>query len=161
MKILFLDVDNVLNSKTWFRRQPTPRRFSVDPKCCSRVMKICERTRCALIVSSSWRLRMKPRDLVRHLAAGGIQGDIVLGVTPHLLPHTFRDVGLTEDCEYPRGMEILEWLKIAERRGLGVEKFVILDDSDDMFNLSDHLVQTSPEVGISDADVEAAISHLT
>ena len=157
MKIVFLDVDNVLNSSAWFRKQPTPRRFSVDPNCCNRVMKICDESKAIVVVSSSWRLRMKPRQLVNHLTAGGLRGDVIFGLTPRLLPHTL--LGAMEEA--PRGMEISEWLKKAKEKRMNLEKFVILDDKDDMYGLEDHLVQTSGEVGISDADVDAAILHLT
>jgi hypothetical protein len=161
MKIVFLDVDNVLNSKAWFRRHPTPRRFSVDPECCKRVVKICKESKAALIVSSSWRLKMKPRHLVECLSAGGITKELVLGFTPHLLPLVFA-ANWEELEEPPRGLEITEWLRRWHKlNDSDVEKFVILDDKDDMFGLQDHLVQTNPEIGISDADVQAAISHLT
>lgn len=154
MKLIFLDVDNVLNSSSWFRQVPTPQRFSLDPKCCARVAKICEVTGAFVVMTSSWRLRMKPNHLVDRLVAGGLPRDRILGLTPHALPFMFS----ATERENSRGMEIQKWL---EMYGKPVDNFVILDDKDDMDSLRDRLVRTNPEVGISDADVETAVSRLT
>lgn len=161
MKVVFLDVDGVLNSEQWFQQRPTPKRFTVDPKCVARVRKLCEVTDAKVVLSSSWRVRMKVRQLVDLLSRSGLPREVMVGVTPHLLPHELP--GTMEEA--PRGMEILEWLT-TERyrenlRGGRVEKFVIIDDKSDMFGLEKHLVQTNKEIGISDRDVEVAISHLT
>lgn len=56
MKVLFLDVDGVLNSAEWFARQMPPVDMaSCDPKAVKRVLRVLEQTGATLVLSSTWR----------------------------------------------------------------------------------------------------------
>lgn len=150
MKVVFLDIDGVLNSNEWFKRHPTPGKWALDRTCVQRINIICEKAKADVVISSSWRLHMKPQYLIEILVSHGLTASVI-GLTPRLF------YGLKEA---DRGDEIGTWLDKFGQEG-NIEKFVILDDYDDMNIYSPYLVQTSPEVGITDIDVKLAISILT
>jgi hypothetical protein len=54
MKVIFLDIDGVLNCE----KTPNPRKFPyvVDKKLLARLQKLLERTGAKVVLSSSWRL---------------------------------------------------------------------------------------------------------
>lgn len=58
-KYLFLDVDGVLNSVSWYREEWNKDHVypqgDFDPKCVEIVNRIVKETGCKVVVSSSWR----------------------------------------------------------------------------------------------------------
>lgn len=140
MKIIFLDIDGVLNHKaifTEFQRVVDV----VDPECVRRLNTIHARTGAVICVSSTWRHRMANTERV--LKAAGLKVPII-GKTPDLMSE-------------PRGAEIRKWLEEKV-----VESFVIIDDDTDFdAELTKSFVKTSMEDGgLLDHHVEAAVSIL-
>ena len=135
MKVIFLDIDGVLNSKQ--------DRFSWDIETdihFIRLKRIVEKTEAQIVLSSSWRMGNSGRDIVhKRLQQFGMD---------------FIDVTPIFSVQH-RGREIADWLSRHE-----VESFVILDDEGDMDELVDHLVKTDMNVGLQDNDVDKAISLL-
>lgn len=151
MKILFLDMDGVLNSEDWYNsraKEPYEGKLSelcsmIDPDAVARLNDILRQTHCKIVLSSSWRC-MEPITMVdRALKMRGLKTTL-LGATPSI--------------GNPRGGEIQAWLDIA---GPGVERFVILDDSDDMVHLAPKLVLTTFSHGLQDEHVERAVKILS
>jgi hypothetical protein len=154
MKIIFLDIDGVLNNKEsaklkkvsipecpcWYGREVHP----FDKRCVERLNIITDLTGAKIVVSSTWRLMFEqaPQVLVEHMQKMGVTGEVI-GQTP-------RGSGF-------RGEEIQTWLD--EHKD--VEQFVIIDDDTDMLHLFSHLVQTRTTMGIEDEDVDKAITMLT
>jgi hypothetical protein len=168
MRIVFLDIDGVLNhfGTNWedARWSPQPDgllRVPIASECVMRLNRLTDETRARIVISSSWRRFARWQDLGPALARHGVTGEIV-GETPDLVNDAaWRKMWRTrprapiEHERIQRGMEIGEWL-------LGhpeVVSFAILDDGSDMVCLRSHLVQTDPNVGLDDPDVERAI-HL-
>ncbi len=142
MNVVFLDVDGVLNSRAFYDRvggHPSP---PLDPLAIERLQRLCTATQARICISSSW--RGHPR-LEAWLRERGLSAPI-LGITPHF--------GVTGN----RGSEIAEWLGAWP---LPVERFVILDDGDDMDHLLPYLVRTSHETGLLDEHVDRAVAMLT
>ena len=58
-KLIFLDIDGVLNSKDWsdYVHSNRDRQLTdvVDPNAVKRICNICEKTDARIIISSSWR----------------------------------------------------------------------------------------------------------
>lgn len=125
MKVLFLDIDGVVNS------MHTKERFQVyigiDTKLTKYVKQIIKRTQCKVVLSSIWRLDAEFRDEVRAKVTDFID------VTPRLGKE--------------RGYEIEDWL----RKHPEVETYAILDDNSDMLEgqalfLTDWRTGITPDV---------------
>lgn len=146
-KVIFLDVDGVLNSMTFAKRMLNEHGVRVfnedilDPVCIRRLKRIVEKTDAAIVVSSSW--RMLPTTMANLISQLNILGMKVFDTTPIL--------------HKERGYEIQAWLD----QHPTVSKFVILDDDNDMNSLQSHLVQTVFEDGIQPDHVDMAIKYLT
>jgi hypothetical protein len=123
MKIIFLDIDGVLNCDT----TSNPRKFPyvVDKKLLARLNRLLERTKARVVLSSSWRC-----DPVGVLAAK-YWGVPFIDVCP-------------DKPKSPRGMEMKKWLSKHSR----VTRFAIIDDEDD--ELDDlPLFQPSSKTGLT------------
>ena len=161
MRILFLDLDGVLVNDysmtlgivTFDSGFYIPFRtgfHQFDPKCVAALNKITDATRAKIVVSSSWRAFCgtdKEFDILKkHIRSEGVKADII-DMTPvyHLIPGVRR------------GDEIQEWLDETRE---DVDSFVILDDIDDMGELSKFLVLTEEKPGLRDSDTEKAINIL-
>ncbi len=175
MRLLFLDVDGVLNSADWCRRRPSrgewaatmdispePSRHnliawaqrSIDPDAVERLNVLVDATDARIVVSSTWRLMYALPRLELILRERGYHGRPLLGATPdkHFMP---RVVDGRDRLQLHRGDEIRAWLDV-----FGPADFVILDDDSDMEPHLDRLVQTDAEHGLTDADLARAMELL-
>lgn len=138
MKVVFLDVDGVLNNFSLIQR------FGfdyIDSGMVGTLGRIVRGSGADIVLSSSWRVDPKDRAMVS--VALGAHGMSLLGSTPVL--NTFRSE------------EISGWLKANPE----VERYAILDDDDDAgFGMAGSFFQTDPEVGLTAAVASAALSHL-
>ena len=149
MKILFLDFDGVLNSsRTCAAFDGYPFNLKgdfpqFDPVAIALIRKVCEKTGCKIVVSSTW----------RHSTALEEIRDVmdlpVLGRTP-----VFGEHGLPMSAE--RGHEISNWL---ERHPEVTQYAIVDDDCFDIFQ-KDQLVQTSQEDGLRFCDYEKLLELL-
>lgn len=142
-KIIFLDIDGVLNRST---SPMAGRYFPCEPEnvaCLNRLLAV---TGAGLVITSDWRRLMSWDTLCAVLTRRGVCGDFV-GKTPSLDrdgPFGRRPV---------RGHEVDAWIR--EERFEG--EFVILDDRGDLEPHGHRLVRTLPEFGLVEADVERAV----
>lgn len=170
MKILFLDIDGVLNSQQWTRKvwvrdgrqmvwlEP----LDQCPICTSNLQLLMES--CPdlnIVISSSWRRMHSFSELQDMLEHYGIPRERVLGITP---------VGLYDEkgrsCD--RGVEIQMWLdkntKVPEGSVLTpkyeVEDFMIIDDDTDMAHLKEtNFLQTDNDLGLTIKDVRKLVTR--
>lgn len=160
MKIIFLDVDGVLNHHALYearrKREPYPRSEAaehaawIDPACVARVQALCDRTGAAIVISSAWREIVGLPATVVALRHHGLTADVV-GCTP---PEGEVHRGRTEGRA--RWAEIRAWLDTHAM----VDRFVVLDDAADS-TPAEVYVRTDIAVGLTDADVERAVAILT
>ena len=155
MRITFLDLDGVVNSKSWLeRRGPEEDLFNgdvtlnrafhaLDPVGVQRLNDIVSETGTIFVISSTWRKHMPMPTIIGLLVKSGFEGDI-LGCTPLK--------GST------KGREIQSWLDMLAP--FSPESFAIIDDDGDVGVLEKRLIRTNPEVGIQPEDVQAAIKLL-
>ena len=156
MKIIFLDIDGVLNSVAWMKAEAaaagndttenTIGWNKVDPAACARLNRIITATGAKIVVSSTWR---------KMLCLSAIRGVLLGSGVTYPVPI----IDKTPVLHKPRGLEIQAWLDEFHNSNL-VEDFVILDDDGDMEHLVDKLVQTSCETGLLDEHVDRAIEIL-
>lgn len=135
MKVLFLDIDGVVNCRTTNQRH---RGFiGIDPYMAFLVGKIVLDTGVSVCLSSTWRLDEFSREEVRSQVVDFID------VTPHVLGGS-------------RGEEIQLWLD----RHPEVERYAILDDDTDMLKTQrPNVFQTTWEEGVTKEIAEAVTKH--
>ncbi len=139
MKIIFLDIDGVLNNTSWFKSREacvsTATRMeydlsNIDPNSVIILNEIINATEAKVVISSTWRKTNSVKYLQELLEKKGFTGEIIdkTGVL------YFRGI---EGYNYsvPRGCEIKAWLEI-NKGILGDKiskvKYAILDDDSDM-----------------------------
>jgi hypothetical protein len=147
MKIIFLDIDGVLNNGPWNQEQKGFKTFC--PENIKALNFIIQETGAYIVISSNWRLY--PYNIPEIFGAQGIQG-IVIGETPimnNIVNGLYRAI--------IRGQEIGQW--IVNHKD-DIESFVILDDDNDMGILIDHLVCTDYGLGLTMNDAKRAVEIL-
>jgi len=173
-KIIFLDVDGVLNcQKTW----TGPHADSVATLCpdmCDRLQRIVQETNAIVVLSSTWRMfngrgRKKltkwlaERDITIHSQTKDLS--IVWQAEQGTLHESFQ--GQVNDTwgkphRPERGDEIALWLKEHEAEFPRLEReFVILDDDSDMLpSQRQNFVHTSFKDGLTERHAAKAIRIL-
>lgn len=160
MKIIFLDIDGVINHfpkltdpslapHLWDVKVLKERGITLDifPEQVAILNKIIEATDARIVISSSWRkgyLADWEEIVQKYKDAGGV--GFILDHTPWGNP----------DWKH-RGDEIQAWL---DEHKDEVDSFVILDDCADMGHLVDNFVKTDHTVGLTDDDAQCAIDIL-
>lgn len=160
MKIIFLDVDGVLNcstSKSFCHDDLYGIITWVDSDKVKRLAKIVEITGAEIVLSSDW------KDGWNKYYTGRRPSHV-----KYLDNHLYKKGKLTIKDKTPntskgswfRGNEILTYLRSHQ----DVENYVILDDTffEDFSikEISEHLVLTDHKVGLTDSDVEKAVKIL-
>ena len=155
-KVVFLDIDGVLNSRVFFMEKSAKAGgiwyakddyivAQFDHEAVTRLNQILEVTDAKIVVSSTWRLNHSVRGLQRIFKAVNIIGEVI-GKTQ----------SLSGDHKYPRGYEIAAWIKFGKP-----ENYVVLeDDVIEMDMLEGHVIQTYFQYGLQDEHVEQAIEIL-
>lgn len=134
MKVLFLDVDGVINCETTMQRSRGY--IGIDPYMAFLVGKIQLDTGCEVVLSSAWRHFEGGRDEVEQQVCK------LLDVTP--------------DCTTGfRGDEVRAWLKLHPE----VIRYAILDDNDD-FHDDQPLFLTSWKTGITKEIAENVTNYI-
>jgi hypothetical protein len=166
VKVLFLDFDGVLNNQAYLissskreRRDMTDleRRLDhIDPDAVERLNEVVDRTDCAVVVSSTWRVLNTKQDLQHYLELKGYRYTL-LGCTPRswIVP--------PEERPYKqRGSEIQMWIEAWDANNPDdlVDCIAIVDDDRDMIPFMDRLVNTYFTTGLRDEHVEQLVSLL-
>lgn len=162
-KIIFLDIDGVLNTRDWHSRmtKDTPRDefgWVFDPVAVENLVHIINETGANIVVSSSWKYlgmtKLKEMWDIRNLP-----GDL-LDITPNTVSDEILLNANLDEIELGvcRGNEIKEWL--SKHKG-EVSNYVIIDDFDDLLpEQMCHAVITNTLIGITESDAEKAITIL-
>jgi hypothetical protein len=149
-RIIFLDIDGVLNSHEFIDSKPDYRTEDLDPKSISCLNTILERTDAVIVISSTWRLAYPGKKLVQILEKQGVLPNRIIGKTPHLPNGSIKG---------HRGREVRMWFDCQIRQP---ESVLILDDDDDF---DDHtrpfLLLTSTRNGLDTNAVEKAVRMLS
>ena len=162
-KVLFLDIDGVLNTGWWYSQMDrnTPKDkygYAFDPRSVANLKKILEETGAEIVISSSWK-SFGLSELEDMWQERRLPGKLI-GITPNSVSD---EMLLNADLDHMelfhiRGMEIKEWL---DKHGKNVSHYVIIDDMDNFLpEQQSHFVQTDPEVGITEKGSDMAIKIL-
>lgn len=145
-KILFLDIDGVLNTdrQQWYCQMnsiaPVDKfGYAFDSKAVENLATILEETGAEIVISSSWKFL-------------GLQ-TLQKMWKDRNMPGTILDI--TPDGDN-KGLKIDEWLLKHEGQ---VSGYAIIDDENDMQpEQQGHFVQTNPQFGITLKDAERVIT---
>lgn len=163
MKLIFLDIDGVLNSDAWDQTDRykietagmsdveimlIAHHTHLDPKALNLINDLVNRSGAEVIISSTWRTKYKPDVLTDMMQKRGATF-VIKDSTPILFGRMSERI--------PRGKEISTYIDSLDERP---ESFVILDDRSDMIYLQNSLVLTDIRFGITMADVEKALKIL-
>lgn len=155
MKVIFLDIDGVLNHEDWFEKvyeqlndlggkdnfdELSYFALEIDPEKVKLIQEIINKTGAEIVLSSSWRhMRNVNEILSRHNLS-------FIAKTPDFIEAECND----------RGDEIQHWLD-----NNTVESFVILDDDRDMLeSQKNNFINTDGLIGLTEEHVEQAIKIL-
>ena len=159
MKVLFLDIDGVLNCV-----YPTPSddnewvdldewRYGLNPQLVSRLQFVISNTRCKIVISSSWR---------HHTIYAPYQPDRNWrDVLAEKLHKTREEVFAGEtgyDKEGRRGIEILQWLSEHS-----VDAYCVVDDETldiEPYINKDKIVKTDMKYGLTVENARCIINML-
>ena len=162
-KVLFLDIDGVLNTKYWYTQmdKTTPKDqygYAFDPNAVANLKKIIDETGADIVISSSWK-SFGISELEDMWQDRGLPGKLI-GITPNTVSDEMLLNADLDNMELfsIRGTEIKEWLT---KHGKHVSHYAIIDDMDNMLTEQRlHFVKTDPEIGITVDDAEKAIMIL-
>lgn len=154
MKVIFLDVDGVLNGSGTRERTPSGYCF-VDKEKVELLQEIVKQTKAKIVLSSTWRNGWY--DVERGDVNSKDAQDFML-LMKVLNKYKLDVIGKTPKTrEGYRGKEIQLWLK--SWGGEIIDSFIILDDDEDMEPFMEKFVQTSFDIGLTVTDVKKSI-HL-
>ena len=157
-KIIFLDIDGVLNSEKSMSKigkeyfEDIPHKMHIK-----HLYKIIKATGAIVVISSTWRL--------------GCSNYFMFGYLFYALGFKIEVIGITPRIPgEQRGQEIQKWIKqrnIEANRNNSfsdyineVGNFIILDDDSDMKGIMDHLILTDGRYGLQKKHIKQAIKML-
>lgn len=164
MKLIFLDIDGVLNSTKYvcsdYYKQATAgmsdaevmliaHHLHLDPDAIKLVNDLVKRSGAQVVLSSTWRGKYSCAEMTEMMKGRGAEFEIS-DATPALF-------GKVHSSRIPRGKEITHYLKLLEKQP---EAYVILDDHDDMMHHLPYLVKMDVKLGLTQDDVEKALKIL-
>ncbi|AFN37389.1 hypothetical protein pp2_156 [Vibrio phage phi-pp2] len=160
MKIIFLDIDGVLNNALEADEHKDvllngEYQGIYSPRCVDRLNDLVEMTDARIVLTSVWRCGLSIDEINTMLRAMGVNAECI-GKTD-MLDHKYSWAF--------RGNEILKWIhdneeRIGKRR-YEYRSYVILDDDTDMLLWQRHnYVNCDPEIGMTDRVVAKAAAIL-
>lgn len=154
-RVIFLDIDGVLNSSDFFgRRHATGSteefgRHDLDPTPSALVQQLCHEAEAHIVISSVWRLAHRTTELRELLETVGIAPKRVIGCTPQY-PGPERE----------RGTEIKGWMEVNSYIH-DIESYVVIDDNRVGGGIpNERLVLTKTELGFRPGDYQRALRIL-
>lgn len=139
MKVIFLDIDGVLNSRIYDRKRNWDEQTNIDETRLPLLKRIVDETGAKIVLSSTWRKHWDKQ--TRKCDEDGIYINDVFEKFGIEVYDKTPDLGI----DYDRPDEIKAWLQSSEE---DVESFVIIDDYRYAWaELSVNFVKTNPNLG--------------
>ena len=156
-KIIFMDVDGVLNYTKWYYGDRNPGNLygqegDIDPECVRRIVNICEKTGAKIVLSSGWRVN---KSAIGRLERAGFPEGLIFSQTPELIWNCLH----SHTGSYSRGREIDMWLS----EHPDTYDYVIIDDREDFSDEQKrlHFVHVNSDIGFTNKNMNKAIKILT
>jgi hypothetical protein len=162
-KVIFLDIDGVLNTGSWHcqakgKELQDEYGYKFDPKAVANLKRIVDETGAEIVISSTWK-SFGFSELEEMWEERGLPGKLI-GITPNSVSDEMLLNADLDNMELfsIRGMEIKEWLS---KNGKRISHYAIIDDMDNMLpEQQSHFVKTDPEIGITKENANQVIAIL-
>lgn len=148
MKLVFLDFDGVINTRTWSERNKKICFLSEedgkvgDFQAICWLNELCKKTDAKIVLTTIWRINNSLSSLKKILYNSGLNKDIeIVGCTP-IHANRFRKE------------EIEEYL--SEHKDLNILNYVILDD-EEIFGHEEHMVKCNIDYGFKFPEFQKAL----
>lgn len=171
-KIIFLDIDGVLNAFNYPKElaeqnKPWRDEFGVlfAPSCVEQLKRIIDATGASIIISSSWKIPFDgdtDRDALERIREmwkkRNLPGNIT-DATPNLSFQEIIEMDCFSDCTRHKGYEIEQWRRYHHYHSCS---YVIIDDESigALPNHKGHFVQTTGRMGLTAKDADKVIKIL-
>jgi len=145
MKVLFLDIDGVINKFKFYKDGGLDN--TLDEDCIKRLSNIVEKTGCVIVISSTWKCSNHLMDILEECLFPKLPKGCIAGCTKTHIPQVQRQV------------EIREYLNDHQ----DIENYVIVDDYDfelKSFLNKGHIVITDALEGLTEEDMNECIKIL-
>jgi len=166
MRLVFLDIDGVLNSNKWINVRADALKkveddimaggdgltqaklvfydnYMIDPEAIEVLNTIIDRSKAAIVITSTWRVDRPIQAIATAFRRRGFKhSHAIIGCTPEI-------------PDKKRGAEIQAWLDHVD----GVEAFVVIDD-DFIAEFEDHQVRTDFNHGLTPDHVGLVLEML-
>ena len=153
VKIIFLDIDGVLNNDSDDSIDLTDKAHFINPTLVTRLNNLIASTDAKVVLTSTWRLGLTLDEILDLCSIIGLEGEVI-GMTDSLNQYPFIH----------RGNEILKWI-IDNEDLVGpkheYKSYVIIDDDNDMlYRQRNNFVKVDGELGLTEENVLDAFSIL-
>ncbi len=160
MKVIFLDIDGVLNAHDWDEAAQSNR---IRHRCVEQLSRILGETGAKIVLSSSWRYMIHCGAMTTIGFEYMLRTHGAFGIVHKIVGVTIKDEDTpgylgpehTEGDWEPRATQIRKWLEEHPE----VASFVVIDDGD-VPGFGERFVQTDGATGLTDADADRAIAIL-
>jgi len=160
VKVLFLDIDGVLNGHEYDAEAES---CNIRRECVKRLSRVVKETGCKIVISSAWRYMIHGGAMTLTGFAYMLRTHGLIGIT-NIVGYTEKDAETPGDENDERARQCLNWLnwwKNLPGDGPVVSAFAAVDDID--FEWARHgipAVVTSGAIGLTDADADRLIELL-
>jgi hydroxymethylpyrimidine pyrophosphatase-like HAD family hydrolase len=162
VKVIFLDIDGVLNSHFWSisHQKEISDGTLIDEEKVKLLAKLVKETGAVIVMHSGWRfwfdkdlkpIRKESQRLHHIFRANQLE---IYAMTPDLTTNEIKEQKLFSKV---KALEIIEWLKYNPK----VQKWVVIDDLD-LHNavVEKRQIYTNPDVGLTKNDIDKAYKML-
>ena len=157
MKVIFLDVDGVLNSKEFFKNNQNE---VVDRTNVKTIRNIIDKTGAIIVMSSGWKLWFDENMMPKHQYSQVLYDifcEFGIGFFDKTPDFSTEEIRITKTFSHVKAEEIIAWL--GEHKD--VSRYAVLDDLD-LRNeeINSHLVRANALVGITEENGKRVIDML-
>lgn len=157
LKIIFLDIDGVLNSQDFYQKRfDKEKEDEIDLLAIENLNRIVDVTNANVVISSTWRRGSEICQLQELLDKFGFKGKVI-GKTPCL-----------DNKFFVRGNEVFGWLKrnvndfiTGTSQGDSTTYIILDDDSDMLLCQKDNFIHIDSKFGLTKENAEQAIKILS
>ena len=155
MKVIFLDIDGVLNTDRAIRQRKNQNNDQIhfDEEAMKNLNEIIKTTKSKIVISSTWRIHQNTENplwiaIIENFKRYKIDSEIISTTEKY-------ENGSPQN---PRWKEIKNWLESNKEKD--ITSFLILDDEWNMEDLNNNFVRCSPSIGIDRKNKEDGIKIL-